>query len=90
MKIKYTHISFTQFKPKKPRKTEIWAVRNKAGEYLGQIRWYPGWRQYCWFTPNDTSQGVIMAKSCLDDVSHFIQQLMDKRKEQSNAYLSEL
>jgi len=76
MKTEYKHIYFEQVKPDKPRKTEIWDVRNKAEENLGVVKWHSAWRQYCWFCEYDT----IMAKGCLDDLSDFIKQLMDARK----------
>ena len=76
MKTKYKHIEFEVRTKRKNRKTEIADCYNHSGEFLGCIKWYSAWRQYCWFQAED----IVMAKSCLDDVSHFIKQLMDARK----------
>ena len=42
-----------EFKEQKP-KTEVWTVRNKHhGDILGEIRYYPQWRQYCFIIPQE-------------------------------------
>jgi hypothetical protein len=59
------------------RKNEIWLVLSKSrGSLLGTIRWYSPWRQYCFF-PGEASFNFV----CLDDVSAFLKELMDQKKE---------
>ncbi len=58
-------------------KTEIWNVLSRSTEFiLGQIKWYPQWRQYCFFpSPNS-----VFNTGCLDHINGFIKELMSKRR----------
>jgi len=61
---------------KKP-KTSIFAVVNiKYGNNLGIIKWHPSCRKYCFFSAGN----IIYDTICLNDISTFIQKLMDIRK----------
>ena len=79
MKTEYKHLIFTKEKTPKGRKTEIWSCFNRFHQFLGRVKWYSAWRQYCWFQEQGFSQ-TVMAASCLDDISNFIGQLMEVRK----------
>ena len=57
-------------------KTSTFSVLDRRGMLLGQIRWWPSWRQYCFFPHSNT----VFSKGCLDDVSSFIEELMQERK----------
>jgi hypothetical protein len=46
------------------------------GYSLGRISWYGPWRQYT-FSP---AFKTVWNKDCLNDISTFLQQLMDERK----------
>ncbi|MCK4245312.1 MAG: hypothetical protein KAX20_06780 [Candidatus Omnitrophica bacterium] len=46
-------------------------MNNKSQGELGVVKWYPAWRQYCYFP---TTQAVY-SKGCLDDIGDFIRQL---------------
>lgn len=60
---------------KKP-KTDVYAVNNKtSGDMLGIIKWYPAWRQYCFFPSEET----LYERKCLKDINNFMQRLMDER-----------
>lgn len=75
MKTRYEYIEFvmTEQKPK----TSVWNCSNvKSGNVLGIIKWYSGWRRYCYFP---TIQAVYSA-GCLEDIFNFIKQLMEERK----------
>ncbi|MBU6232415.1 hypothetical protein KGP36_07315, partial [Patescibacteria group bacterium] len=50
-------------------KTRKVVIMNKSGEYLGLIKWNSHWRQYCFFVEWDHYFELILAKSCLDDIS---------------------
>jgi len=81
MRTKYKHIHFEKRELPPTRKTEEWICWNESKQYLGDVRWDNGWRQYCWFQEDGGIVGPTkMAASCLDDISHFIKQLMDARK----------
>jgi len=66
-------------------KTEIWNVLKKTiGSgldsshqfILGQIKWYPQWRQYCFFP----SPHTVFNIDCMRDIMRVIRDLMDERK----------
>lgn len=59
------------------RTTSTWALYSKQGDnYIGQVRWYGPWRQYCFFPERDT----IWNGECLGDVQAFVQTLMEQRE----------
>ena len=72
MKTKYKFIQFVWVEDKP--KTSVWSCRNnRSNRELGEIRWYPMWRQYCYFP---TVQ-AIYSVGCLEDINHFIGQLKE-------------
>lgn len=59
------------------RKTKIWWVRATRDDMaLGEIRWWPAWRQYCFFPKGST----IWNPECLDDVTAFVREKMAERR----------
>lgn len=67
---RYEFIHFVEI-DQKP-KTKVFSCRNnKSCEELGVIKWYPSWRQYCFFP---TVQAVYSA-GCLRDIECFISEL---------------
>ena len=68
MRYKYIHFIKVAEKPK----TSVWSCRNNSsGDELGEVKWYPAWRQYCYFP---TVQAVY-SDGCLKDISSFIQSM---------------
>ena len=60
------HLYFIEHHPK-PR-TKVWGVYSKhTDELLGEVKWHGPWRQYCF-----DDEKIVMAQSCLDDLSDFI------------------
>lgn len=45
---------------------------------LGEIKWYPNWRQYSFFP----EYGCVFEKTCMNDITRFMIQLMNDRKQQ--------
>jgi hypothetical protein len=75
MKTDYKYIQFELIEQKP--KTSVWVCKNiRANQELGQVKWYPAWRSYCYFP---TVQAVYN-DGCLKDIVDFIKQLMDERK----------
>ena len=73
MKTEYQFINFKVIEEKP--KTKVWScINNKSQNELGIIKWYPGWRQYCYFP---TVQAVY-SKGCLSDIMDFIKQITKK------------
>lgn len=58
-------------------KTTIWDVLSKSnGFILGKIKWYPQWRQYCFFPTSET----VFNHACLKDIHSCIKELMAERR----------
>lgn len=64
------------------RKTKTVDIQNKSsGVILGTIKWYPGWRQYCFLPAAD----CVFSKGCLEDIGTAIAELMNERKGRPHA-----
>jgi hypothetical protein len=60
------------------KKTKDFLVKDKTfNGTLGYINWRASWRKYV-FTSGPG--GCILDASCMSDIIHFINELMDKRK----------
>jgi hypothetical protein len=58
-------------------KTEVYDVLSKSsGFILGHIKWYPAWRQYCFFP----SPNCVFNVGCMKDINDLIGELMAERK----------
>jgi|SRR5581483_1691852 len=67
--VTYRYINFT--KSGDTGKTMIWSCKNnKSGAELGVVKWFPSWRQYCFFP---TTQ-IVLSSGCLQDIRDFIDQ----------------
>lgn len=76
MKRDYEYIKLREVATKK--KTREFACRNiKSNDLLGIVKWYSGWRRYCYFP---TCKAVYSA-GCLKDITDFIKQLMELRRQ---------
>lgn len=75
MKTKYQYISFKLLEHKP--KTSVWECVNNRGDYpIGIIKWYPQWRQYC-FYPN---VATVYSSGCLSDIIDFIKQATEDKQ----------
>ena len=70
MKTLYKYISFKLIE-QKPKTQVYLCLNNKSQGELGLIKWYPSWRQYCYFP---TVQAVY-SSGCLNDIDDFLMQL---------------
>ncbi len=76
-KTEYEYIRFINRNSFKGKTTQWYCmVKGSPDTWLGMVKWYSGWRQYCYFPEAKT----IYNKGCLTDINHFIKQLMDERK----------
>lgn len=49
-------------------KTKYWrVVATKGNTFLGGIKWWGGWRRYCFFP----EQATIFEQDCLRDIANF-------------------
>ena len=57
--MKYEYIHFVEIE-QKPR-TKVYSCRNnKSKEELGLVKWFPSWRQYCFYP----IANIILSKGC--------------------------
>ncbi len=70
----YKHIKMYKIEDKP--KTSVFAVESKHEDQLGIIKWFPQWRQYCFFPEDD----CVFSKGCMNDINDFVGQLMELRK----------
>ena len=74
---------FIELTGKKP-KTDIYTVFSKCSDCdLGEIRWYPSWRHYCFFPSYDIS--TVYSDRCLLAISQTITKLNQEHKELLNS-----
>lgn len=58
-------------------KTRRWSVMNANGNgRLGIIKWYGGWRRYCYFPESQ----IVLSAGCLVDIATFIEAKMEARR----------
>ena len=76
MEYKYIHFVKIEDKPK----TSIYSCRNnKSNDELGIIKWYPGWRQYCFMPIGE----CVFSVGCLEDINNFINKITKVLKDKS-------
>ena len=69
-KVTYKYLTFELIEMK--TKTLVYSCYNSnLGTELGKVKWYPQWRQYCYFP---TVQ-VVYNKDCLKHIVQFIEKL---------------
>lgn len=75
----YIYFELIEEKPK----TYVYAIKSKSSDdRLGTLKYYPNWRQYCFFT--EPGYETIWSVSCLNEVIHFIGVLKQKLAQQKN------
>ena len=61
------------------RKTKVFEIRNKeTQDYLGDIAWDTGWRQYVFIQRID--EQIKMSRGCLIQLGEFLNELMEESK----------
>ncbi len=71
---KYLRFDFAE--KQKPKTSVHNVIGRFSGTHLGQIKWFSRWRQYTFFPLPNTAFNI----ECMNDISEFIQGLMDQRK----------
>ena len=65
------YLKFEELHTPPNRSTKVWDVLSKDGQsYLGQIRWYPHWRKYTFYSLSDSG---VFDESCLRDIASFVE-----------------
>lgn len=79
---KWLRFSVYDQKPKTTVFTAVWVIYGlRSDTYLGMIKWYPPWRQYCFFSCENT----VFNSECLDDINAFVQDANQKHKQKRAA-----
>jgi len=82
IKTEYEYISFKLIE-KKP-KTTVWSCFNNNSQVeLGVVKWYPAWRQYCYFPMVQ----AVYSRGCNNDINSFIMGLEGLRSESKVEYV---
>lgn len=76
MKTKYKYFYFELARPiDLKKKTQTWFCVSNHNDCLGIVKWFPRWRQYCFFPEEET----VFSTGCLNDAVDFIKQLNERR-----------
>ena len=70
------YLNFIEIK-NETRKTSIYKIENKSGEYLGILTFFPAWRKYV-FSPAKISK---WDSSCLQDIITKLDELTNEWRE---------
>lgn len=70
MKTEYKHIEFSKMTHERHKRPWFLILNKKSGDELGQVEYYPTWRQYV-FMPYKEWDCVFSA-SCLADIQEFL------------------
>ena len=70
----YEYVFMIEDELAKTPKTKNFAVYTQGEKctYLGRIKWFFRWRQYCFFPEND----CVFSKGCMNDINDFITKQM--------------
>jgi hypothetical protein len=61
------------------KKTKVFGVfSNCSDDFIGEIKWHPQWRHYCFFPFFDT----LYSDRCLITIADFVTNLNKKHKEE--------
>lgn len=64
-------------------KTDTWEVWNlDQAIHLGQIRWHPPWRKYCFFPAGE----CVFEQDCLRHIAEFIESETVKHRKGKRAF----
>ena len=80
MKTEYKYFYFELVRPiDLKKKTQTWFCISKNDKYmLGVVKWFPNWRQYCFFPEDET----VFSIGCLNDMIDFTKQLNEGHRKQ--------
>ena len=62
--------------PPENKKTQVWIINSKKGDYLGEVKWFSRWRKYSFFPAPD----CIFEEVCLGDIADFLKWATDAHK----------
>jgi len=68
--MEYKHINFVygRYSTLHSAPTEVWYCEAPSGDGLGEVYWFPPWREYCFF-PDD---GTVFSADCLAEIQDFL------------------
>lgn len=70
---RYMYVEKYEEKPK----TSVYHVYSVSDDvFLGEVKWWGPWRQYCFFP----EEATIYSVGCMEDIVKFVKVLMEERK----------
>lgn len=70
------YLKFEEILSKSKTRTKIFNIYRKDGYYtIGKIKYYSGWRKYCFYSPGPT----IVDSTCLKEIIIFLDKLNKER-----------
>ena len=79
--MKMEESKWLEFREKESKpKTKVFSVWSKCSDCgLGEIKWHPAWRHYCFFPKIEFS--TVHSDRCLLEISQFITKLNEEHKQ---------
>lgn len=71
-----SYLIFKDYGHSQSCKTKRFAVQNKSDQILGFIRWHGPWRQYVFFTLDET----LFNPDCLREIAGFLEKITGDHK----------
>jgi len=71
------YLNFIKLETKEERKTSIYRIENKSGDYLGILSFFPAWRKYVYSPAKLTKWD----SNCLQDVVEKLNELTNEWRE---------
>ncbi len=72
--LEYEYIEFGEI-PSEGKTKKFICTNKKSDDILGKVRWYPSWRQYCFFP----AENIVFSKGCLNDITDFLEKIKKLR-----------
>ena len=66
--MEYKHIKFELIGCPQSGIVSKWLCETRDGDDLGEVHWYPPWRQYCFYP----DEGTVFSADCLADIQDFL------------------
>ena len=71
---KFIYVSKVELPKRKTPIYKLYSMQNKD-IFLGEIKWFGAWRQYCFFPEGDT----IFDRKCLTYINNFLEEVNKKK-----------
>jgi len=83
--MEYKHINFVygRYSTLHSAPTEVWYCEAPSGDGLGEVYWFPPWREYCFYPDEDTvfypDEDTDFSADCLAEIQDFLESAQSLR-----------